>query len=86
LTGNVHEPYSDIAIVNATGTPKVTNITRSSYFDMEPQWVMDGNAIAFVYDRYGLRSHASWGSQNDIMLAFLNQDAYDKYRLSKEDY
>lgn len=53
---------------------------------MEPQWVMDGNAIAFVSDRYGLRSHASWGSQNDIMLAFLNQDAYDKYRLSKEDY
>ncbi|WP_305238293.1 S41 family peptidase [uncultured Muribaculum sp.] len=86
LTGNGHEPYSDIAIVNATGTPKVTNITRSSYFDMEPQWVMDGNAIAFVSDRYGLRSHASWGSQNDIMLAFLNQDAYDKYRLSKEDY
>ena len=47
---------------------------------------MDGNAIAFASDRYGMRSHASWGSQMDVMLVFLNQDAYDKYSLSKEDY
>lgn len=41
----------------------------------------------FVYqDRYGMRSHASWGSLNDVMLVFMNKDAYDKFRLSKEDY
>lgn len=85
-TGNGHEPYSDVAIVNTTGTPKVTNITQSSYFDENPVWVMDGNAILFLSDRYGLRSQASWGSQLDAMLVFMNQDAYDKYRLSKEDY
>ena len=28
----------------------------------------------------------SWGSQQDVMLVFLNQDAYDRYRLSKEDF
>lgn len=33
-----------------------------------------------------MRAHASWGSQNDAMLVFLNQDAFDKFRLSKEDY
>lgn len=85
-TGNGHEPYSDVAIVNTTGQPVVTNITRSSYFDENPIWVMDGNAILFLSDRYGLRSQASWGSQLDAMLVFMNQDAYDKYRLSKEDY
>ncbi len=31
-------------------------------------------------------THASWGSQQDVMLVFLNQDAYDRYRLSKEDF
>lgn len=86
LTNNGHEPYCDIAIVNTTGTPKITNITMSSYFDMQPKWVLDGNAIAFISDRYGMRNHASWGSLNDVMLVFLNQDAYDKYVLSKEDY
>ena len=45
-----------------------------------------GNAILFATDRYGMRSHASWGSQEDVMLVFMNQDAYDKFRLSKEDY
>ena len=86
LTGNGHEPYSDVAIVNTTGKPVVTNITRSSYFDSAPRWALDGNAIVFGSDRYGMRSHASWGSQEDVMLVFLNRDAYDKYRLSKEDY
>ena len=48
--------------------------------------VLDGNAILFTTERYGMRAHASWGSQNDAMLVFLNQDAFDKFRLSKEDY
>lgn len=86
LTNNGHEPYCDIAIVNTTGTPKITNITMSSYFDMQPKWVLGGNAIAFLSDRYGMRNHASWGSLNDVMLVFMNQDAHDKYVLSKEDY
>lgn len=51
-----------------------------------PQWVLDGNAILFTTERYGMRAHASWGSLNDAMLVFMNQDAYDKFRLSKEDY
>ena len=51
-----------------------------------PRWVLDGNAILFTTERYGMRAHASWGSQNDAMLVFLNQDAFDKFRLSKEDY
>ena len=51
-----------------------------------PRWALDGNAILFTTERYGMRAHASWGSQNDAMLVFLNQDAYDKFRLSKEDY
>lgn len=86
LTNNGHEPYCDIAIVNTAGTPKITNITMSSYFDMQPKWALDGNAIAFISDRYGMRNHASWGSLNDVMLVFLNQDAHDRYVLSKEDY
>ena len=51
-----------------------------------PHFALDGNAILFTTERYGMRAHASWGSLNDAMLVFLNQDAYDKYCLSKEDY
>lgn len=86
LTGNGHEPYADIAIVNTTGKPVVHNLTRSAYFDMNPKWALDGNAIVFESDRYGMRNHASWGSQSDVMILFMNHDAYDRFRLSKEDY
>lgn len=84
--GNGHAPYSDVAIVKADGSQKPVNITNSGYFNADPKWVLGGNAIMFVTDRYGMRSHASWGSLNDIMFAFVNKDAYDKYRLNKEDY
>ena len=83
--GNRHDPYSDIGMVNAQGG-KIINLTNSGYTSGSPRWVLDGNAILFITERYGMRAHASWGSLNDVMLVFMNQDAYDKFRLSKEDY
>ncbi|MBP5171545.1 MAG: PD40 domain-containing protein [Bacteroidales bacterium] len=85
IIGNRREPYADIALVSAQGG-KVTNITESAYIDGYPRWVMGGNAILFLSNRYGMRSHGSWGSQDDVLMAFVNQDSYDRYRLSKEDY
>ena len=83
--GNRHDPYSDIGIVSAQGGA-ITNLTNSGYMSGSPRWVLDGNAVLFQTERYGMRAHASWGSQQDVMLVFLNQDAYDRYRLSKEDF
>ena len=80
-----HDPYSDVGIVSAQGGA-TTNLTNSGYISGAPRWVLDGNAILFQTERYGMRAHASWGSQQDVMLVFLNQDAYDRYRLSKEDF
>lgn len=80
-----HQPYGDIAIINVP-TGKLTKLTETGYFDENPRWVMDGNAILFLSERYGMRNHASWGSEYDVMLTFLNKDAYDRYRLSSEDY
>ena len=86
LITHMRDPYSDVAIVSASGDMKIYNITESAYFDDDPQWVLDGNAILYNSDRYGMRSHASWGSQRDVFIAFLNQEAYDKFRLNKEEY
>ncbi|MCC8112763.1 MAG: peptidase S41 [Bacteroidales bacterium] len=80
----LHAPYYDIILLNAT-TGESANISQSGYFDAHPRWALDGNAILFFSDRYGMRNQASWGSQEDVMLAFLNQEAYDDFKLSKED-
>ena len=82
---NRRDPYMDQGIVSAEGG-EIHPITQSAYMSESPRWVMDGKAILFQSERYGMRSHASWGSQDDVFLAFLTQDAYDRYRLSAEDY
>ncbi|MDE6860321.1 MAG: peptidase S41 [Duncaniella sp.] len=79
------DPYYDIAIINAS-TGELTNITNSGYMNLSPRWVMNGDAILFASERYGMKNHASWGSTYDAMLVFTNKAAYDKYRLSPEDY
>ena len=82
---NRRDPYTDQGIISAEGG-EIHPITQSAYMSESPRWVMDGKAILFQSERYGMRSHASWGSQDDVFLAFLTQDAYDRYRLSAEDY
>ena len=86
LITNMRDPYSDVGIVSADGDMKIYNITNDGYITGGPRWALDGNAITFYSNRYGMRSHASWGSQNDAFICFMNQDAYDKFILSKEDY
>lgn len=84
MTPKMHDPYSDIALLNAE-TGELTNITRSGYFDASPRFTQDGNALLFLTDRYGMRAHASWGSQTDLMIVFLNREARDRFDLGKED-
>lgn len=86
LITNMRDPYSDIGIVKADGSMEIYNITESAYIDGNPQWALDGNAVIYSSNRYGMRSHASWGSQNDVFIAFMNQDAYDRFMLNKEEY
>ncbi|MDE6533113.1 MAG: PDZ domain-containing protein [Muribaculaceae bacterium] len=81
----LHEPYSDIALINAADGEQI-RLTRTGYFDQQPRWSDDGKAILFASERYGMRNHASWGSENDVMMVFLTKDAYDRYRLSEEDF
>lgn len=84
-TGNKHYPYNDIGIVSTAGGQPIINLTNSGYTDGSPKWVLDGNAILFSSERYGMRSHASWGSLEDVMIIFLNRETYENFRMSKEE-
>jgi Tol biopolymer transport system component/C-terminal processing protease CtpA/Prc len=82
--GAVRHPYSDIGLVPAQGGEIIT-LTHSGYMENSPRFAMNGHVILFRSDRYGMRSHGSWGSQNDVFGIFTNQAALDKFRMSKED-
>lgn len=83
---NRHDPYDDIGIVSAVNGGKIYNVTNSGYTDGSPRWAMDGNAIIFISERLGMRAHASWGSQNDVFIAFMNQETYDRFNMSEEEF
>lgn len=82
---NHHYPYNDIGIVSSKGGEPMVNLTYSGYTDHSPQWVLDGNAILFTSERYGMRNHASWGTMEDVMIIFLNRKAYEDFGKKKED-
>ena len=75
----------DIALVKADGSGDITNLTESGYSDGDPKWVLDGKAMIWSSDRAGYRSHGSWGAQDDTYIMFFDAEAYDKFRLSKEE-
>ena len=75
----------DIALVKADGSGDITNLTESGYSDGNPKWVLDGKAMIWSSDRAGYRSHGSWGAQDDTYIMFFDAEAYDKFRLSKEE-
>ena len=75
---------TDIAVVKADGK-EVHNVTNSGYSDGNGRWVLGGKAMLFESDRAGYRSHGSWGAENDAYLMFFDLDAYDRFRMSKEE-
>ena len=76
---------SDIALVPADGSQKITNLTNSGYNDNNGRWVLGGKAMLFMTDRAGYRSHGSWGAEDDAYIMFFDLDAYERYRMGKEE-
>lgn len=82
---NPEQWIGQVGIVSAEGGKPITDLTRSGYGGYMPRWSMDGKAIVFMSDRDGMKNHASWGAQADAYAFFLTQEAYDTFKLSKED-
>jgi len=77
---------TDVGLLDASGKDKPINLTQSGYGSFMPKFSMDGQMVYYGTDKYGLRSHGSWGSQADIEAIFLTKDAYYKFTLSEEEY
>lgn len=76
--------HTDIAMVKADGSREIKNLTNSGYSEGGQSWVLDGKAMIFASDRSGYRSHGSWGSEMDVYIMFFEQEAYERFKLDKE--
>ncbi len=73
-------------LVNASGEQEVIDLSRSGYGHWGPTWVMDGKAMITYSSRDGMKNHASWGGQMDVYCTYFTQDAFDRSKLSKEEF
>ncbi len=77
---------TDIGLVDVTGKEKTINLTESGYGSSMPKFAMDGQMVYYTTDKYGMRSHGSWGAEADVEAVFLTNDAFYRFTLSEEEY
>jgi tricorn protease len=76
----------EVGLVAADGKGKVINLTQSGFSDYSAKWIMGGKAMLWFSNRDGLKSVAqSGGSQDDVYALFFTRDAWDRFKLSKEE-
>jgi Tol biopolymer transport system component/C-terminal processing protease CtpA/Prc len=75
----------EVGIVSADGK-KIENLTQSGFGDFNAKWIMGGKGMLWFSNRDGLRGAAmSGGSQADAYAMFFTQEAFDRFKLSKEE-
>jgi tricorn protease len=76
----------EMGLIAADGKTKLVNLTESGFNDVSPKWMMGGKMLLWFTDRDGLKSRAnSGGAQYDVYAMFLTQEAFDQFKLSKDD-
>ncbi|MCH6232966.1 S41 family peptidase [Cognataquiflexum rubidum] len=77
----------EVVLLDASGKKAMENLTQSGYGDSRPKWVNGGKQLIWFSNRDGLKGFAtSGGSQNDVFTLFLTKDAYDRFRLTKDEF
>jgi len=75
---------ADVALIDVE-TGAVTDLTRSGYSDGGFRWAMKGKAMTWTSDKYGYRSHGSWGAEDDIYAMFFDAKAYFEFTRNEEE-
>ncbi|WP_297336046.1 S41 family peptidase [Algoriphagus sp.] len=78
---------SEVVLLDASGKEEIRKITQSGYSDDRATWVNEGKQMLWFSNRDGLRSYATSGrSEDDVYMLFFDQEAWDSFNLSKEEY
>lgn len=76
----------EVGLIQADGKGKVVNLTQSGFNDQRAKWILGGKAMLWLSNRDGLKAVAQGGgAQNDVYALFFTQEAWDRFRLNKDD-
>ena len=78
---------SEVALMKADGSGERKNVTQSGFFDGRPKWAFGGKALLWTTDRDGKKPLAYQGAREvDVYAMFFDQDAYDRFKLTKDEF
>jgi Tol biopolymer transport system component/C-terminal processing protease CtpA/Prc len=77
---------AQVGLIDVTGKEPMFQLTQNGFDNSGAYFNMDGNAVLFYSNKNGMKNVASHGAQYDIYGLFLNQDAYDQFKMKKVDY
>jgi tricorn protease len=80
-------PSSEVALMKADGSGERMNLTKSGFGDGAAKWAFGGKALLWMTDRDGKRPLALQGARElDVYAMFFDQEAYDKFKLTKDEF
>ncbi|HUR11722.1 MAG TPA: S41 family peptidase [Flavitalea sp.] len=78
---------SEVALMKADGSGERRNLTESGFFDGGAKWAFGGKALLWLTDRDGKKPLAFQGARElDVYAMFFDQEAYDKFKLTKDEF
>ena len=77
---------TEIGLADASGNGKIVNLTQSGYNNAAGKWAMNGQMMTWFSNRHGMKNHGSHGWQADVYGLFFTKEAYDRFKLSKEEF
>lgn len=77
----------EIGLISADGKGKVKNLTTNGFQDYSPRFMMGGKMAIWMSTRDGMQSVADTGGREaDVYATFFTQEAFDRFKLTKEEY
>ncbi|HSA95085.1 MAG TPA: S41 family peptidase [Acidobacteriota bacterium] len=75
-----------VGLVSSDGKGQVVDLTKNGFGAFNPRWALDGTMMLYGCPREGAVSMAGDPVQLDVYATFFTRAAYDRFRLSKEDF
>lgn len=67
----------EVGVISTSGNGQLINLTRSGFNDARPRWMMNGKAILYSSDRFGLHSFDNSGPAQTDLFGLFVKDSVD---------
>lgn len=76
----------ELGLADVSGVKPMINLSESGFGASGGRFMMNGKMMLYFSSRNGMKNVASHGNQSDAYGLFFTQEAYDRFKMKKEEY